>query len=327
MKAVVRHAYGGPEALRFEEVPAPTPGPRDVLVRVRAASVNAMDAHMLLGRPAVARLFTGLVRPRDGRIGVDLAGEVVAVGEEVRRFRPGDAVFGVARGAFAELACAAEGKLARMPPALSFDGAASIPVAGSTALQGLRDAGRVAPGRKVLVLGAGGGVGSFAVQIARAVGADVTAVTRAEHVERIRALGVREVFDRAAGDPAAGDAGYDCIFDLGGIRGFGALHGLLAAEGRVVAAGVGGLGRPTLGGMTAWGGRIAGGLLRSRLGRRKLVFTMAAVRPDDLDLLARWVEAGTLRPPVTARFPLAGAADAMHALLGGRTGGKIVILP
>jgi NADPH:quinone reductase-like Zn-dependent oxidoreductase len=327
MKAILRRAYGGPEALRLEEVPAPAPGPHEVLVRVRAASVNAMDAHMLLGRPAVARLFTGLARPKDPRVGVDLSGEVAAVGADVRRFAPGDAVFGVARGAFAELACAAEGKLARMPPGLSFEQAASLPVAGSTALQGLRDVGEVQPGQRVLVVGAGGGVGSFAVQIAAALGADISAVTRAEHVERVHALGVRNVLDRGLVDFAAGDARYDCIFDLGGLRPFVALRKVLTCEGRVVAAGIGGLEKPSLGGMAAWGARVAAGLLRSRLGRRKLLFTLAAVRPADLEALAAMVTAGAVRAPITARFPLAEAADAMRALLGGRTGGKILIVP
>jgi NADPH:quinone reductase-like Zn-dependent oxidoreductase len=327
MKAILRRAYGGPEALKLEEVPAPVPGPREVLVRVRAASVNAMDAHLLLGRPALARLFTGLGRPKDARTGVDLAGEVAAVGAEVTRFASGDAVFGAARGAFAELVCAAEDKLARKTHTLSFQAAAALPVAGCTALQGLRDAARLKAGETVLVIGAGGGVGSFAVEIARALGTDVTAVTRSEHVDRLRAGGAARVLDRAVDDFAAGDARYDLIFDVGGMRPFRTLRRVLAPEGRVVAAGIGGLGEPTLGGMTAWAGRVAAGLLRSSFGRQKLHIVTAAIRSDDLDALAGMVEAGTLRPPITARFSLAESPDALRALLDGRTGGKIVIVP
>jgi NADPH:quinone reductase-like Zn-dependent oxidoreductase len=176
-------------------------------------------------------------------------------------------------------------------------------------------------------LGAGGGVGGFAVQIATVLGAEVTAVTRAEHVERVRALGAAQVLDRDRTDFAAADVRYDRIFDLDGTHPFRTLQHVLAPDGRVLAAGIGGLGEPTLGGMTAWGGRVVAGLLRSRLGRRKLVFVMAAVRPGDLDILAAMAEAGAIRRPVTARYPLAEAADALHALLAGRVGGKILILP
>jgi NADPH:quinone reductase-like Zn-dependent oxidoreductase len=327
MKAVLRRAYGGPEALRLEEAPAPTPGPHEVLVRVRAASVNAMDAHMLLGRPALSRLFTGLAHPKDLRAGADLAGEVVAVGAGVTRFSPGDSVFGAGRGAFAQMVCAAEDKLARKPAALSFEQAAALPVAGSTALQGLRDAGKLQPGEKVLVLGAGGGVGGFAVGIAAAMGAEVTAVTRSDHVERVRALGAAHVLDRAIEEPAAEGPRYDLIFDLGGTQPFRTLQRLLAPHGRVVAAGIGGLGEPKLGAMAAWGGRVAAGMLRSRFGDQKLVFTMAAIRPADLDTLAAMADAGGLRPSLTASFPLAETAAALRALLDGRTGGKILVLP
>lgn len=325
MRAILRRGYGGPEALRLEQVPPPAPGPKQVLVRVAAASVNAMDAHMLLGRPAVSRLFTGLARPKDPRIGVDVSGVVEAVGTAVTRFAAGDAVFGAARGAFAEIACADEHRLAAKPAAVSFEQAAALPVAGLTALQGLRDAARVKAGQKLLVVGAGGGVGGFAVQIAAALGARVTAETSSRHVERVGALGAERVLDRAS-DNFLGEAErYDVIFDLGGTRSFGLFRRVLTPDGRVAAAGIGGLGEPKLGAMAAWGGRVAAGMLRSRLGRRKLVFVMARAGAEDLAALAAMVEAGTLTPPVTRTFPLAEAAEALRTLLAGEAGGKIVL--
>jgi NADPH:quinone reductase-like Zn-dependent oxidoreductase len=320
MKAIVRRAYGGPDVLRLEEAPAPVPGPGEVLVRVRAASLNAMDVHFLPGRPLLFRLFTGLTRPKDPRSGADLAGEVEAVGAGVTRFAPGDRVFGVARGAFAEAACAAEGKLAAIPDTVSFEQAATLPVAGVTALQGLRDAGQLRAGQKVLVVGAGGGVGSLAVQIARALGGEVTAVCGPAHVARLRAAGTERVIDYSAADFLAAGERYDLIFDLAGDRGFAALSRALTAEGRVVAAGIG-----AVGGLAGWAWRLAIGMLRSALGRRKLAFFVAAIRPADLALLAAMVEAGTLTPPVTRRYPLAEAAEATRAFLGGEAGGKIVL--
>jgi NADPH:quinone reductase-like Zn-dependent oxidoreductase len=327
VKALLRSGYGGAEVLRVADVPAPVPAAGEVLIRVKAASLNAMDAHFLAGRPAFARLFTGLGRPKDPRAGSDLAGEVVAVGPNVVDFAVGEEVFGVARGALAELACAREEKIARKPPALTFVQAASLPVAGTTALQGLRDAGRLEPGQRVLVLGAGGGVGGFAVQIAAALGARVTAATAPEHLERLRALGCGPALDHSRDDLAAGGAPYDLIFDLGGVRRFSALRRLLAPEGRVVAAGIGGMREPTPRAMARWAGRVAAARFASLFGRQKLVFTLARLRRDDLAALAAMVEAGALVPPVTEQFALVDAGNAYRAVLGGQAAGKLVILP
>lgn len=313
--------------LRLDEVPAPVPGPGELLIRIRAASVNAMDAHLLHGRPAFTRLFTGLRRPKEPRIGVDFAGEVAAIGAETTRFAPGDEVFGVSRGAFADYACAAEDKLATKPATLAFEQAAALPVAGLTALQGLREAGKLSAGEKVLVVGAGGGVGSYAVQIARALGADVTAVTEARHVARLGALGAPRVLDRARGNFTDETTRYDLIFDLAGNRPFGQLQRVLTPGGRVVAAGIGALATPTLGVMAAWGAGLGGGMLRSRFGGQKLILCMAKVRGDDLDALAAMVAAGAVTPPITRRFALAETAEAMRTFLDGSAGGKLMILP
>ena len=187
MKAFVYRDYGSPDVLRCEEVPKPAPGDGEVLVKIRAAAVNPMD-YGLMGGVYLLRLMTGLRKPKPTRPGADLAGEVEAVGKNVTRFQPGDPVFGAARGAFAEYVCAPEDKLATKPPNITFEQAAAIPVAGSTALQGLRDKGRLQPGQRVVINGAAGGVGTFAVQIAKALGADVTGVCSTGSVDLVRSL-------------------------------------------------------------------------------------------------------------------------------------------
>ncbi|MEA3065494.1 MAG: hypothetical protein QOJ27_1946, partial [Sphingomonadales bacterium] len=220
MRAAVYRRYGPPEVVRIEEIARPVPGDGEVLVAVRAASVNPFDRHYMRGRPRIVRLGFGLRRPKLTRPGADLAGTVEAVGRGVTRFRPGDAVFGTARGAFADFVCAAEAKLAIKPAALSFEQAAALPVAGLTALQGLRDHGRLQAGQKVLIVGAGGGIGTFAVQIAKAMGADVTGVCSAGKVELVRSIGADRAIDYRREDAARGGELYDLILDLAADRSF-----------------------------------------------------------------------------------------------------------
>src|SRR4051812_16631176 len=260
MKAIVCRAYAPFETLRIEEAEMPVPGEGEVLIRVRAASVNPMDVHLIRGKPAVARLFMGLRRPKMERPGADVAGEVEAIGPNVTGFRPGDAVFGACRGAFAEYACAAEGRLAAKPASLSFEQAAALPVAGLTALQGLRDKGALRAGQAMLIVGAGGGVGSFAVQIAKAAGARVSAVCSARHLDFVGALGADRAIDYGAEDFTRAGGTYDLIFDLAGNRSFSALRRILAPDGVVVFGGIAG-GPVSLG----WAARVAGG------GRPRLV--------------------------------------------------------
>ena len=325
MKAIVCRDYRPPEQLRLEEVEKPVPGEGEVLIRVRAASVNPMDVHLMRGTPLIVRLFMGLRRPRIARPGVDVAGEVVAVGAKVAGFRPGDEVFGACRGAFAELACATEARLVAKPPSLSFEEAAALPVAGVTALQGLRK-GDCRAGRKVLVIGAGGGIGSFAVQIAHAFGAGVDAVCSARHAEFVRALGAERVIDYRTEDFTRTHARYDLIFDLAGTRPFTAQRRVLAPEGILVLGGIAG-GRTSLGWMLRWAARLLVGLLVARFATQRLAIVSAKLHKDDLAELAALAEAGRIRPAIGARYALADAGAALAYVAQGHAEGKVVIVP
>jgi NADPH:quinone reductase-like Zn-dependent oxidoreductase len=325
MKAIVCRDYRPLELLRPEEVEQPVPAEDQVLIRVRAASVNPMDVHLMRGKPAIVRLFMGSRRPRIDRPGADVAGEVVAVGAKVASFRPGDAVFGACRGAFAEYACAAESRLVAKPPALSFEEAAALPVAGLTALQGLRKGGCGA-GQKVLVIGAGGGIGSFAVQIARALGASVDAVCGARHHAFVRALGADRVIDYGSEDYTRTGGRYDLIFDLAGTRSFSAQRRILAPEGIVVLGGIAG-GRTSLGWMLRWAARCLGGLLVARFTKQRLAFVSAKLHKEDLAELAALAAAGKIKPAIGARYALADAGAALAHVEEGHAEGKVVIVP
>jgi NADPH:quinone reductase-like Zn-dependent oxidoreductase len=325
VRAIVCRRYGGPEVLSLEEAERPVPARDEVLVRVRAASVNPMDVHFMRGKPALARLFLGLRRPKHDRAGVDMAGEVEAVGADVTCFRPGDAVFGPCRGAFADFACAREDRLAAKPAGLSFEAAAAIPVAGLTALQGLRKGGLKA-GQKVLVIGAGGGIGTFAVQLARHAGASVTGVCSTRHLDLVRSLGAGRAVDYTREDILETGGLYDLVFDLAGTRSFGALRRILAPDGIVVAGGMAGA-RASFAWMAAWGMRTLAGLVQARFLRQKFLFCSTKVRSADLAELAALAESGAARPAIGGRFALADAAKAVKEVADGHAEGKMVIIP
>jgi NADPH:quinone reductase-like Zn-dependent oxidoreductase len=319
MKAMVYRDYGTADVLKLEEVEKPTPADNEVLLRVRAAAVNPADYH-LMGGAYVMRLMTGLRRPKPTCPGIDLAGEVEAVGRGVTRFHPGDPVFGGAKGAFAEYACTSEDRLAPKPANLTFEQAAAIPVVGLTALQGLRDKGRLQPGQKVLINGAAGGVGTFAVQIAKAFGADVTGVCSTKNVDLVRSLGADQVIDYTRDDYTRSAQRYDLLFDGVGNRALSACRRAMTAKGTFVAVGV----RP--GGR--WVGplpHLFGLLVSARFVGQRVVFFVAKVLRDDLMVLKELMERKKVTPVVDRRYPLTEAAEAIRYLREGHARGKVVI--
>lgn len=318
MRAVVRESYGGPEVLRLEQVPRPEVKGDDVLVRVRAAGVDRGVWHIMTGLPYLGRVAFGLRKPRGAVLGLDLAGTVEAVGPEVTRFAVGDAVYGSGRGSYAEYALASEAKLAPKPPALSFEQAAVVPVSAVTALQGLR-AGKIREGQKVLVTGAAGGVGSYAVQLAKGYGAQVTGVCRTEKVDFVRALGADNVIDYTREDFAAAGP-FDLILDIAGNPRISRLRRALTPAGTAVITG------------GEEGGKLTGGLHR-QLGAmalspfisQRLTMFLGLVRAADLQDLAPFLEAGTVVPALHRSFTLAEAEDAIRFLESGQVRGKVAL--
>ena len=318
MRAMVQDRYGPPEVLRPAEVEVPVPAADQVLVRVVASSVNALDWHTMRGKPVIVRLTDGLRRPRARIRGVDVAGRVEAVGRDVTWAKPGDEVFGARDGAFAEYVA---GRIfAPKPASLSFEEAAAIPIAGFTALQAVRDHGRVQPGQRVLVTGAGGGVGSLAVQVAKAHGAHVTAETGDDRVAMVAALGADRVVDRGVEDVTRGGDRFDAILDVAGRASLPALGRLLAKDGVLVVVGASGDGRG-LGTLV----RPVMAVLRSRLGSRRMVPFVARSNRDDLLALGELAAAGTLRPVLDRTYPLDRVGDAIGYLETGRARGKVVV--
>jgi NADPH:quinone reductase-like Zn-dependent oxidoreductase len=319
MRAIRFPRYGSPDVLELIDVDVPAPADDQVLVRVRAASVNALDWHRLTARPHLVRLSDGWRRPKDPRLGADVAGIVEAVGKDVTRFGPGDEVFGMTTGSFAEHVVVAEHGLVRKPIGATFIQAGAVGVAGITALQGLRDRGRLQPGQRVLVNGAGGGVGSFAVQIARGLGGRVTAVTRTDSLERVRSLGAEAVVDHTTTDATRLAERFDLVFDAGGNGSLLAWRRVIAAGGRMVICGAGHgdwLGpvlRPTF------------GVVLSRLDRRTYVPFLAKRDLADLEQLGAWLADGTLVPGIERTYTLAEAADAIRHVQSGAARGKVVI--
>jgi len=317
MKAIVQERYGSPDGLELREIEAPVVADDRVLVRLRAASVNAADWHLMKRLP---HLVGRLLRMPVSRVrGGDMAGHVEAAGKDVTRFKPGDEVFGVGIGTFAEYATAFEDRLAPKPRNLTFEQAAAMPIAGCTALQGLRDKGQVKPGQRVLIYGAGGGVGTFAVQIAKALGAHVTAVTSTTNVHLVHSIGADEVVDYTRDDFTKRGQRYDVLFDVGADRSFADCGRALGPNGTLVLAGAAS-GRG-LAPMT----RLLKALLLSRIAGRRIVPFLARVRHDDLVVLKDLVEAGKLSPVIDREYPLKDVPDALRYLGTREARGKVVI--
>jgi NADPH:quinone reductase-like Zn-dependent oxidoreductase len=324
MKAIVRDKYGPPDVLELEDIDKPVPGDDEVLVRVHATSVNPADWHLLRGEPYIARLQLGLRKPKDRVLGCDVAGRLEAVGKDVTMLRAGDEVFGSpfmhGLGAFAEYVCVSEGLLASKPATLSFEQAATVPLAAMTALQGLRDHGRIEVGHRVLIVGASGGVGTFAVQIAKYFDAEVTGVCSTRNVEMVRSLGADHVIDYTREDFTQSGQKYDLIFQLAGTRSPSECRRALTSDGTLVLSSGESDGR--------WIGpvdRIIKALVLSPFVSEKLAsFTVKPDR-DDLQFLRQLIEAGKLTPVIDSTYPLAEVPEAIRYLEKGHARGKVVI--
>ncbi|GAA1808816.1 NAD(P)-dependent alcohol dehydrogenase [Planosporangium flavigriseum] len=320
MKAVIRDRYGSEDVLRCEDVPAPTAKDGEVLVRIHAAGVDQGVWHLMTGLPYLGRVAFGLRRPRGLVLGMDLAGRVEAVGVGVTRFRPGDEVFGSYAGAYAEYACGPQERFAPKPAGLTFEQAAAVPISAVTALQGLRGAGRVQPGQAVLVIGAGGGVGSFAVQLAKVFGAHVTAVCSGGKADLVRSIGADDVIDYTRLDITDGGRRYDVILDVAGNRPLRQLRRALAPQGTLVVAGGEG-GGPWLGGVD----RQLRAQLLSPFVRQNLRALMSRQRLDDLLLVRDLLESGAITPVVDRVYALSEVPEAIRYLRSGHARGKVVI--
>jgi len=320
MRAVVQDGYGDVGVLRSTRVPRPVPKDNEVLIRVHAAGLDRGTWHLMTGTPYLLRLAFGLRRPKNPVLGRDVAGTVVETGSAVTRFRVGDEVFGIAPGSFAELAVAREDKVVAKPAGLSFEQAAVVPVSALTALKSVVDVGRVQPGQKVLVLGASGGVGSYAVQVAAAHGAEVTGECSAGKQDLVRSLGARHVLDYRRDDFADGTRRYDLIIDLGGNPQLRRLRRALAPGGTAVLAGGEGGDRLT-GGM----GRQLRGLVWSLFLRERFAMSVPTERGSDLERLVPLLESGQVAPRIDRVYPLDEAHEAMARLAAGEVRGKVAI--
>ena len=319
MKAIVQDRYGSPDVLQVREVAKPVPEDDEVLVRVRAAAVNIGDWHLLRGIPYVMRLVFGVRKPRQRVPGLDLAGEVEAIGRAVKEVGPGDEVFGWSKGAFAEYVCVAESHLRRKPADLTFAQAAAVGDSAFTALDAVRDQGRVRPGQEVLINGASGGVGTYAVQIARSFGARVTAVCSTRNVDMVRSIGADDVIDYTQADFTQGRVRYDVMLDLVGNRSLSDCRRTLTAQGTYVLVGVANLGR--------WFGlaRQIKTLCLSPFVRQRMRVFITTHNKDDHAVLADLVEAGKVKPVIDRRYTLSEVPDALRHQGEGHARGKIVI--
>jgi NADPH:quinone reductase-like Zn-dependent oxidoreductase len=319
MKAIVYDKYGEPDVLELREVDKPVVKEDEVLVRVHAVSVNPADWHLLTGTPYVMRMAVGLSKPKNKILGLDMAGRVEAVGSNATRFRPGDEVFGEHSGAYAEYVDVSEDGIALKPANLTFEQAAAVPVAGVTALQGLRDKGQIQPGHQVLIIGASGGVGTFAVQLAKSFGADVTGVCSTRNVDMVHSIGADQVIDYTQEDFTRSGRRYDLIFELAGTRSLADCRRALAPEGTLVLCG--GEGGRWLGPV----GRLIGAMVLSRFGSQKIVTWIAKSTHKDLVVLKELIEAGEVTPVIDRRYELGEVADALRYQGEGHAQGKTVI--
>jgi NADPH:quinone reductase-like Zn-dependent oxidoreductase len=313
MKAIVYHRYGSPDVLQLKEVEKPAPKDNEALVQVHAASVNAADWHMLRGRPFLLRVVWGLVGPKNRILGADIAGRVDAVGGNAKQFQPGDEVFGDlsewGRGGFAEYACVPEKALALKPARMTFEEAAAVPVAAVVALQGLRDEGHIQPGQKVLVNGASGGVGTFAVQIAKYFGAEVTGVCSTRKLDMVRSIGADQVIDYTQEDFTQSGQRYDLVLDVAAYRSISDYRRVLSPTGIYVLV----------------GGSMARIIQASFTGRKNIRTLGVKPNKEDLVLVKGLLEAGEVVPVVDRRYPLHEVAEALRYYGGGHAQGKVVI--
>ena len=323
MKAIVYCDYGLAN-LKLEDVEKPVPNDDQILVKVRAASVNPYDWHFIEGTPKIIRLMgVGLRKPKDTRVGVDFAGTVEAVGKNVTQFKPGDDVFGGKGGAFAEYVCRrAEGAVALKPANITFEQAASVNIASITALQGLRDKGKVQPGQKILINGASGGVGTFAVQIAKSCGAEVTGVCSTRNLDLVRSLGADHVIDYTKEDFAKSEQRYDVILDNVPNHSLSECRRILTPNGKYVMIGGGG---PNEGRWIGPFGRVIHTLLLSPFISQQMGMMMADANHKDLTILADMMQAGTVKPVIDRTYPLSQIADAIRYLEQGHARGKVII--
>jgi NADPH:quinone reductase-like Zn-dependent oxidoreductase len=317
MKAIVYTRYGSPDVLQLKEIEKPTPKDDEVLVEVHAASVNAFDWHMLRAKPFLVRLSgSGLLKPKNKIFGADVAGRVESVGRNAKQFQPGDEVFGTVRGGFAEYVCARENAFALKPAHISFEEAAAVPMAAVTALQGLRDKGRIQPGQKVLINGASGGVGTFAVQIAKSFGAEVTGVCSTRNLGMARSIGADHVIDYTQEDFTKNGQRYDLILGANGYHSILGYKRALSPNGTYVMTG---------GSMAQMFQAMLLGPLISKTGSRKMGLTMAKANQKDLVSVAELLKAGKVTPFIERRYPLSQVAEAIRYLEEGHAQGKIVV--
>lgn len=309
MKAVLYQKYGSPDVLELQEVDKPTVTEGEVLVRVHAASVNPLDWHFLRGKPFVVRIFAGLVKPKRKILGADVAGRVEAVGGKVTQLQPGDEIFGNKSGAFAEYLCVPEYGVVLKPANLTYEEAAAVPVAALTALQGLRDKGGIQPGHKVLINGASGGVGTFAVQIAKSFGAEVTGVCSTRNLDMVRSIGADRVIDYSEEDFTQTGGRYDLILDAVGNHSLSDAKRALHANGIYVAV----------------AGSVGRALWIAMTGRKRMVSMLTKSNREDMGFLKELLETGKVTPVIDRRYPLSEVAEALRYLEEGHAQGKVVI--